>query len=153
MPCRNTFDHSMDLPCCGNLLFLELRTTIKWLIFIEVLFSLPTPTPATSPNVTTTPQLWLTQEEAYALEIFNTMGVVHYSIFCYQNGQICGKSFSPTQGIGVYCFSSNLRSYINIDKITIMVFHTCGYCKGGSIGSGRSAGKKGSSSGFLYLPT
>lgn len=36
---------------------------------------------------------------------------------------------------------------------TNLIKITCGYCKGGSIGSGNSAGKKGCSSGLLYLPT
>lgn len=31
--------------------------------------------------------------------------------------------------------------------------HTCGYCRGGNNGSGKSSGKKGCSSGLLYLPT
>lgn len=35
---------------------------------------------------------------------------------------------------------------------TNLIKITCGYCKGGSIGSGNSAGKKGCSSGLLYLP-
>jgi hypothetical protein len=41
----------------------------------------------------------------------------------------------------------------NISTECIHTCLTCGYCKGGNTGSGKSSGKKGCSSGLLYLPS